>query len=76
MNKIILLSFLLLNVSYTNCSACSQNTHSTTDDECFKLAVDDDKTQVCIKYPSSNGCKQTNLCNEKKKVVLTKYVQN
>ena len=67
MNKIILLSFLLINLSYTNCSACSQNTLSTTDEECFKLAVDDEKTQVCIKHPSSNGCKQTNLCIEKTK---------
>ena len=67
MNKIILLSFLLLNLSYTKCSACSQNTQSTTDEECLKLSVDDDKTQVCIKNPSSNGCKQTYLCNTKEK---------
>lgn len=54
----------MLSLEYTNCSACSQNTQSTTDEECLKLAVDDDTTQVCIKNPSSNGCKQTDLCNK------------
>ena len=66
MNKIILLIILFLNIIYSNCSACSQNTESTTDEQCSKLAVDDKATQICRKNPSSNGCKQTNiLCNEK-----------
>ena len=64
MNKIILLNFFLLSIAYTNCSACSQNTQSMTDEECSNLPVDDAKTQICIKNPSSNGCKQADLCNE------------
>ena len=57
---------MFLNIIYSNCSACSQNTESTTDEQCSKLAVDDKATQICRKNPSSNGCKQTNiLCNEK-----------
>ena len=71
MNKIILLNFFLLSIAYTNCSACSQNTQSMTDEECSNLPVDDAKTQVCIKNPSSNGCKQANLCNGR-----MKYAQN
>ena len=54
----------MISIAYTNCSACSQNTQSMTDGECSNLPVDDAKTQICIKNPSSNGCKQIDLCNE------------
>ena len=49
---------------YINCSACSQNTVYSNDKSCSSLSVDDEKTQICIKNPSSFGCKQITSCEQ------------
>lgn len=64
MNKILRLIYLLIILYYTNCSACTTNTEYNDDKSCSKLSVDNEKTQVCIKNPSSFGCKQITSCTQ------------
>ena len=60
---IILLSVSLI-ISYIECSACSQNTDSSSYQECLELEVTDESTQVCTKKDSSNGCMEKSLCTD------------
>jgi len=64
MNKILRLIYLLIILYYINCSACTTNTVYNDDKNCSKLSVDNEKTQVCIKNPSSFGCKQITSCTQ------------
>ena len=64
MYQIIRLIYIMIILYYINCSACSQNTVYSNDKSCSSLSVDDEKTQICIKNPSSFGCKQITSCEQ------------
>jgi hypothetical protein len=61
---VIILYSVSLIISYIECSACSQDTNSTTYEECLKLRVTDESTQVCTRKSSSSGCMEKSLCTD------------
>lgn len=64
MNKILKLIYILIILYYTKGSACTTYTLYNDDKSYSKLSVDNEKTQVCIKNPSSFGYKQIASCTQ------------